>query len=233
MSSRYRASTSGDTGLKLATDLLARARAVLFDFNGTLSLDEKILEESYESALATLHLPGMGPGEYARLMGRSELDICRALLMSRGATVPSDQLLDALADSYLHACRACSPVPATHRRLVRSLARNGIACAVATGTIRSMVEPVLADASLTPLLRFVVTVEDVDHGKPDPESFLLARSLLGLPPEAICVVVEDSRAGIDAASRAGMPSISVRPGVDGASATVPSLAALGRAWSAR
>lgn len=50
------------------------------------------------------------------------------------------------------------------------------------------------------------SAEQVEHGKPAPDVFLLAAERMGYPPER-CVVVEDSRAGIDAAFAAGMPVV--------------------------
>ncbi|OZD49929.1 hypothetical protein CH252_16470 [Rhodococcus sp. 06-1477-1B] len=47
-----------------------------------------------------------------------------------------------------------------------------------------------------------VTVDDVVHGKPDPEPFLTAAARLGVDP-ARCLVVEDAPAGITAARAAG------------------------------
>lgn len=221
---------SSSSALSEAVNLLRKADAVLFDFNGTLSLDEEILERSYVAALTALGLPAMGPGEYAGLMGRSELDICQALLAAREGSAGTDELLDLLTASYLENCREHSPVPESHRRLVERLVDRGTLCAVVTGTIRPMVEPVLARTGLIPVLGCVVTIEDIEHGKPDPEGFLLARRLLDLSEEAACVVVEDSRSGIEAASRAGMSSIVVTPGLPGASVAVPSLSALSQAW---
>ena len=54
----------------------------------------------------------------------------------------------------------------------------------------------------------VVSAEDVHHGKPDPEVYLLAAFRLGASPER-CVVVEDAVAGVEGARRAGMKSIGV------------------------
>ena len=45
----------------------------------------------------------------------------------------------------------------------------------------------------------------VKHAKPDPEVFLKAAEKLGFEPEE-CLVLEDSKAGIIAAKRAGMHS---------------------------
>lgn len=51
--------------------------------------------------------------------------------------------------------------------------------------------------------RCLVVAEDVEKGKPDPSGYNLARSKLGLPPEAATLVVEDSPAGIRAGKAAG------------------------------
>ena len=53
-----------------------------------------------------------------------------------------------------------------------------------------------------------VTVDDVVHGKPDPEPFLLAAERLGFSPDR-CLVVEDAPAGIAAARAAGCAVIAL------------------------
>ncbi len=53
---------------------------------------------------------------------------------------------------------------------------------------------------------FVHAGDVVSKKKPDPEIYLLALETLGLPPSD-CVVVEDSRNGLLAASGAGIPTI--------------------------
>ena len=55
---------------------------------------------------------------------------------------------------------------------------------------------------------FIISLadEEVEKGKPDPEIYLKAASLLGTQPKQ-CVVVEDSRNGIKAAHAAGMKVI--------------------------
>jgi sugar-phosphatase len=47
-----------------------------------------------------------------------------------------------------------------------------------------------------------VTAEQVKHGKPRPDAYLLGAELLGLPPQ-MCLVVEDAQAGIQSGIAAG------------------------------
>jgi len=61
---------------------------------------------------------------------------------------------------------------------------------------------------MRPWFQAAVSAEDVREGKPAPDVFLAAAAHLGAEPHG-CVVVEDARAGIEAAQRAGMRSIAV------------------------
>lgn len=71
---------------------------------------------------------------------------------------------------------------------------------VATSGGRELTLRKLRAAGL-PEPRALVTAEDVSRGKPDPEPYLLAASLLGHPASE-CAVFEDSVAGLQAARAA-------------------------------
>ena len=59
-----------------------------------------------------------------------------------------------------------------------------------------------------PLPTLLVGAEDVLHGKPDPEPYLLGAERLGVAP-ADCLVFEDAPAGIQSALRAGCAVVQV------------------------
>ena len=59
-----------------------------------------------------------------------------------------------------------------------------------------------------PVPKLMVTAEDVVNGKPHPEPYLLGATVLGLSVDQ-CVVIEDSPAGLAAASAAGMRTVAV------------------------
>ncbi len=79
---------------------------------------------------------------------------------------------------------------------------NEILCAVATSTSRVRTEDLLSRAHVNHYFAAVVCGADVKEGKPNPDIFLYTAAKLGLKPEE-CVVIEDSRNGILAASRSG------------------------------
>lgn len=74
--------------------------------------------------------------------------------------------------------------------------------AVVTSAPRRLAEIRIALAGL-PIPKILVAVEDIERGKPDPESFLKAANELGFPP-AECLVFEDTGPGVEAGLRGGM-----------------------------
>lgn len=101
------------------------------------------------------------------------------------------------------------PLPGA-RHWTERLAQTGWRQAIASSAPRENLDVVLAVIGLASFFQAIVSAEDVTKGKPDPQVFLTAASRLGSAP-AQSIVVEDAAAGIEAASRAGMRSIGVRP----------------------
>jgi beta-phosphoglucomutase-like phosphatase (HAD superfamily) len=57
--------------------------------------------------------------------------------------------------------------------------------AIASGGTRDVVTSTLTKTGLAPLFPVVVTADDVEHGKPAPDMFLLAAKLMGVPAEGL------------------------------------------------
>ena len=79
---------------------------------------------------------------------------------------------------------------------------------VASGGPKPVVVKTLELMHLSDLFPVVVTPEDVTHGKPSPEMFLLAAKKMGVAPER-CLVFEDAGPGFEAAIAAGMQYVRV------------------------
>lgn len=79
---------------------------------------------------------------------------------------------------------------------------------IASGGPRDIVRRMLELTGLAPLFEVVITPEDVEHGKPAPDMFLLAAKRMGVSP-GNCLVFEDAEAGMRAAEAAGMTWVRV------------------------
>jgi beta-phosphoglucomutase family hydrolase len=94
------------------------------------------------------------------------------------------------------------------RELLESLGQAGVPCAVGSSTHRENLDVAFEKSGLLPFFGAVVTAEDVSHGKPDPEVFLVAAERIGVEPSR-CIVFEDVPAGVEAALAGGMKAVAL------------------------
>jgi len=94
-------------------------------------------------------------------------------------------------------------------RLIQELKQRGIKLAIGSSSTKKLVNYILNKLELAHAFDRVVAAEDIEHSKPNPEIFLKAAMELGVKPNQ-CLVIEDSKLGIDAAKSAGMKCIGYR-----------------------
>ncbi len=177
-------------------------RAVLFDFNGTLSQDEPFLCEIYVELFAEAGRPMSAQEYFDHLAGLSDPEIVETWL---GHDFPeAEAFIAERIRRYQAGVADGSSVTEATRDAVR-LAAARVPVGVVSGAAREEIEPVVRAAGLAECFAFVVAAEDVEHGKPDPAQYLLALELLGNGIRAADVIVyEDTEAGVTAAKAAGM-----------------------------
>jgi HAD superfamily hydrolase (TIGR01509 family) len=90
----------------------------------------------------------------------------------------------------------------------RELRERGVPVAVASSSPRERLERTLGRAGLLEAFDVTVSGDEVVHGKPAPDMFLLAAERLGVDP-GTCVVIEDSPPGVQAGLAAGMVTLAV------------------------
>ena len=182
-------------------------RAVIFDFNGTLSHDEPILCEIFCELFAEHGRPLSAQEYFDELAGLSDPEIVRTWL---GRDHPSvDEVIERRIARYRELVADGSSVPDPVREAVRYAAER-VPVAIVSGAAREEIEPVIGAAGLAARIRTIVGADDVAHGKPDPAGYLRALELLDGGLEASEVVVfEDTEAGIASAKAAGLRCIAV------------------------
>ena len=90
----------------------------------------------------------------------------------------------------------------------RELRARAIPVGVASSSPRERLHRTLTRAGLLDAFDVTVAGDEVRHGKPAPDMFLLTAERLGVAPEE-CVAVEDSAPGVQAALAADMHTIAV------------------------
>jgi beta-phosphoglucomutase len=175
-------------------------RAVVFDFNGTLSDDEPILYEVYAELFAEHARPLSEREYYDELAGHSEEEILERWL---GRSTP------ALVAERIARYRARSGDGSTVYPEVREAVRYAaerVPVAIVSGAALEEIEPVVEAAGLA--IPVIVAADHVTDGKPHPEGYLIAARALGLDPAAV-LAFEDTEAGVASAKAAGMRVVGI------------------------
>ena len=176
-------------------------RALLVDFNGTLSEDEPILCRIFQELFAEAGKPLTEHEYYGQLAGFSDREIVRMWLGR-----DDEAILERKVARYRQLADG-STVSEDAREAVH-VAAESVEVAVVSGSSRTEIEPVLEAAGIRQSITLVVSEEDVARSKPDPEGYLIALHLLGVG-SADATAVEDSPAGVAAAKAAGLRCIGV------------------------
>lgn len=189
-------------------------KAILFDMDGVL-VDAR--EWHYEAFNRALEIFGMKISldnhlsTFDGLPTRRKLQI---LAKSRGLSVGLHDFINELKQSYTQEIIAARCKPSFHHQFALSrLQRRGYRMAVCSNSIRNTVKSMMDLAQLTSYFELMLSNEDVEKPKPNPEIYLTAINRLGFkPPE--CIVVEDNENGIQAARDSGAHVVVVGSAVD-------------------
>ncbi|WP_407166996.1 HAD family hydrolase [Bradyrhizobium sp. ORS 111] len=182
--------------------------AVLLDMDGTLLDTEKVY---FDSLVAALNGCGYIDGVVALCHSMVGLPgpACEALLLDRyGADFPLADINQAFLDHRDAMMRSGLPLKPGTLPLLDALAAADRPMAIVTSSSRRSAERNLTLAGIRERFDTLLTLDDVTHGKPDPELYLKAAAHLGVAPQA-CVAVEDSNHGVAAAHAAGAITLMV------------------------
>ncbi len=189
--------------------------AVLFDLDGVL-IDTEPWWHEVRTAFANRHGREWSLDDQAAVMGANSLEWAeitqRRLAL---AEVPVERIRDEIVDGVVARYRkAMPPVVGDAPDQLRRIALD-YPVAIASSSHRAMIDAAVEALGLHDVLGAVVSSDEVPAGKPAPDVYLRAASLLGVDP-ARCLVVEDSLNGVRAGKAAGMtvvlvPSVSVPP----------------------
>lgn len=181
------------------TDALTlRCAAVLFDLDGVLVDSTACVEKSWRDWATRRELDPDRVMEVAH--GRRTIETVRLVAPHLNAA----QEAAAIAAVESTTTEGVLEVPGA-RELLERLPAN--AWAIVTSGVRAVATLRIRHTRL-PMPKVLVPADEIELGKPDPEGYLTAARLLGVDP-AMCVVVEDTPPGLQAARAGGMRSIAV------------------------
>ena len=173
-------------------------KAVLFDMDGTLVDSTRVVERAWRRWARRHGIPLETVLAFSH--GRPTIATVQHFLPGQNHTEELDEMAR-YEETHLDGIVA---VPGATEVVC---ALQDQPWAIVTSAWRTLAESRIIAAGL-PLPKVIVPVNEIRHGKPDPEGFLQAAQRLGVPAEE-CLVFEDTRPGIEAGVNAGMKVVAL------------------------
>ena len=182
--------------------------AVIFDLDGLLADTEIISLKVYQELLEDFGIPFTEETYSREYSGHREEENVQRFLDTYDLPWNFDQTLEKVYELEAQILAKGVNLKKGAKNLLAFLQREGIPIALATSSVESRARMILDSNGILSLFDHLVFAKDVKRSKPYPDIFLKACSDLNVLPES-CLVLEDSEAGIEAASRAGISVICI------------------------
>lgn len=175
-----------------------KCQAILFDLDGTL-VDSTLCVEQHWQEWSKKH--SLNAEEILKIShGRPTIDTIRLVAPHLNAELEAKRLDESQATNL----RGVVAVPGANELLASLHSQNW---AIVTSGNQDIATNRLLHVGL-PFPECLITTDDVERYKPDPEGYLKAARYLKVKPKQ-CIVVEDAPVGLQAARNAGMKAIAV------------------------
>ena len=179
----------------------------IFDLDGTLIDTMPLHYRAWDAAMRQVGMCGtLDEDLFYSLGGVPTLKVAELIAKHYGLTIDPHAVFhdkEARFTALQAEAQLIEPVVAIARRVAKTHP-----VAIASGGPRVVVRRSLELAGLAALFRVVVSADDVVHGKPAPDMFLLAAKQMGVAATG-CLVFEDAEPGMRAAEAAGMKWVRV------------------------
>ena len=181
-------------------------KAVIFDLDGVL-IDSEPLHCKADTQLLR-ELGADPPANYFdRFTGWTDAAMWEAIKSDYHLTKSIDQLMKMQVPIKLNLLQegAYKAIPGIVE-LLEEINTVRIPIAIASSSPRKFIEAAVKKIGIEQYFKILVSGEEIERSKPEPDIFLKAATLLNVSPSE-CLVVEDSKSGTIAAKKAGMKCI--------------------------
>lgn len=182
---------------------MKKIKAVIFDMDGVL-IDA--VDWHYEALNKSLSLFGYTISESEhkyRFDGLPTSVKLKKLSLEKDLPEKLHGFINEMKQAYTieYIFKYCRP-RFTHEYALTKLKRDGYKIGLASNSIRKTIEIMMEKANLINFFDVILSNQDVDKAKPDPEIYIKAINLMELQPEE-CLILEDNENGLKAAYDSG------------------------------
>lgn len=183
-----------------------KPKGIIFDCDGCILDSEAIFLEAVRRYLNTFNIESSND-DLKFVVGKPMTTIAMDLLDKYHLNLSVDEFIQGERVIFYEMMNstALSPMPGLLDLIQRALVDN-IALAIASSSPKNYVLNVTDQFGITDKFQEIITGEQVEHGKPYPDIYLLAASKLGIAKDEL-IIIEDSTNGIQAGISAGIYTV--------------------------
>lgn len=192
-------------------------RAVIFDFDGVIADSERFHYSALNEIFKRYGVDVSPEEHWQRYLGYTDHENIEAVSRDYNLGIKPGEMDQLIADKaviFESMVGSRDVLISGVREFVRRVFDAKLAVGICSGAMLGDIELMLSGSGIRDCFEVVVTAEDVPHGKPDPAGYELALARLNenqaekITPDQ-CVVIEDSRWGLEAARWARMHPVAV------------------------
>ena len=184
-----------------------KAKALIFDIDGTLADTMPAHKKAFEKVLGKYGIE-INEEMFQSFAG---VPVGPQMVMLKEQFKPENFIPEKVAiekeEEYRKTIHEMKPIDKVYQVLLDHVGKLPIGCG--TGGDTWAANKTLEVIGAIDKVNAIVSCDDVENGKPAPDTFLKCAEMLGVAPE-FCQVFEDGQPGIDAAIAAGMMVTDVR-----------------------
>jgi cytidine deaminase len=185
--------------------------ALIFDVDGVVADTEALNARASVLMFQELYGVSVQPEDFQPFIGTGDERYVEGVAEQYGVQIDTQAAIDRRAENFFKLLQN-EPLPAAPGvlEIVQAARQDSeVRIAIATSGQKAKQFPVIERAGLKlEWFDAVITGDDVDRKKPDPQIYQRTAERLGLPPDC-CIVFEDAPAGVEAAKAAGMACVAV------------------------
>lgn len=184
-----------------------KIKSVIFDMDGVIFDTEKVYLDVWSNVFENYGYK-MTKEIYSSVLGTGRENVKKVFLQQFGNELPIEVMYKEKDENLAKAIDAGVPLKDGAVEILIYLKKNNYKIALATSATKERALKQLREANIESFFDVIVCRDEVKETKPNPEIFLkVAEKLMRTPEE--CIVIEDSKAGIIAARKAGMIGIHI------------------------
>lgn len=181
-------------------------QAVIFDMDGLLIDSEPVWDKARSIMAAGVGID-WNTDDHKAVMGVSTREWVDYMIDRLRLTMSREEVELHIVDQMVELYKKQIPyLPGAVDAV--TLANTHFPVGLASGSPRSLIDTVTGDSALKNKFQFILSGDQVEHGKPSPDVYLETALQMEVMPDA-CVCLEDSGNGILAGKNAGMKVIAV------------------------